>query len=373
MKDYHQRILHGGANLVLSQLRERFWILKGRPLVKKILKQCVICKKLWGKPSSQPFGPLPLERLTLSRPFDNVGVDFAGPLYCFDHSNGEMSKTYFMIFTCAAIRSVHLELVTNMTTESCLMALRRFIARRGVPSVIFSDNARTFRRAALELEGTAFEEQQFQSFLSTHRIRWKFIVERAPWWGGFWERLIRSIKNVLKVVVGRAKLTFEQLRTILAEAEAMVNARPLTYLSSEPINTTALTPAHFLLSRYGTPKVSEGETGFCDIQKLWKQRMRYTAMLRNRWRSEYMQLLRSFHHSKGASSEQLKPNDVVLVFDSAKPRINWKMAIVENAYNGRDGKVRACEIRYSDGTRTRRPVQLLYPLELAPSGSAGGC
>ncbi|XP_055910735.1 uncharacterized protein LOC129945101 [Eupeodes corollae] len=374
VKDYHERATHGGVNMVLSLMSSRFWVPKGRQLIKRLLSKCTDCRRLWGKPACQPFGPLPIERLTLSRPFDNVGVDFAGPIYCFENSTSEVSKTYLMVFTCAAIRSVHLEMVRSLATESYLMGLRRFMARRGTPSVIYSDNARTFRRAALELGAinNFFENEQIQGYLANKRIKWKFIVERAPWWGGFWERLIRTIKNVLKIVIGKAKLSFEQLRTIVVEAEGMVNARPLTYMSSNPLDLTPLTPSHFLIGNCG-PSIREASSSSLEIQLLWKQRMKYLGMLEKRWRTEYLQLLRSFHHNKGSSSVQLEKNDVVLVFDAGKPRINWRMAVIEKTFPGRDGKIRACEIRYSDRTQTRRPVQLLYPLELSSSSPVGGC
>ncbi|XP_055910901.1 uncharacterized protein LOC129945267 [Eupeodes corollae] len=363
--DYHQRTCHGGTNVVLCKLREQFWILKGRPFIKARIKTCIICQKLFAKPVSQPFGPLPIERITMSRPFECVGVDFAGPLFYLDESSNQMNKSYLMVFTCAAIRSVHLEVVTNMTTESCIMGLRRFIGRRGAPTTIYSDNAKTFRRAALELTNTnqVPDDNLVQNFLIHRRIHWKFIGERAPWWGGFWERLIRSIKNILKVVIGKAKLTLEQLRTVIIEAEGMVNIRPLTYVSSDPLDISPLTPAHFIHG-HGSLANSQNLVTSSDMQQLWAQRLKITNMLWSRWRTEYVQLLRSFHHSQGHSSNQLKSNDVVLVFDSAKPRIAWKLAVVEAAFIGRDGKVRACEIRYADGSKTRRPVQLLYLLEL---------
>lgn len=364
--DYHQRALHAGVNIVLAQLRKHFWIVKGRQLVKKRIKGCKVCRKLWGLPASQPFAPLPIERVSLSRPFDNVGVDFAGPLYCYDDKS-DASKVYVAIFTCAAVRAVHLELTRSLSTDNFLMALRRFIGRRGVPTMILSDDARTFRRAAIELRSpdSLWDEEVIQGFLSRRKIKWNFIVERAPWCGGFWERLIRTMKNLMKVTIGKAKLNFEHLRTLIVETEEIVNSRPLTYVSADPMDLSPLTPSSFLFESRSLPTdLSSREPDAEMLRSAWKQRMKYATKLKKRWRVEYLQLLRSFHHNPNKSTVQLKEGEVVLVADQSTPRINWKMAVVELVFLGRDQKVRSCQIRLPDGKQFRWPSQLLYPLEL---------
>ncbi|XP_055913549.1 uncharacterized protein LOC129947130 [Eupeodes corollae] len=374
--DFHRTTLHGGVNTVLAKIRERFWVIKGRQVVKKRINSCIVCKKLFGQPASQPFAPLPLHRVTLDRPFNNVGIDFAGPLFYITDDGSSMRKAYLLVFTCAAVRAVHIELTTSMSTDSCIMALRRFIARRGTPSAIYSDNAKSFRRASFELRGfnDVLQGEGLPDFLANSRIRWNFIVERAPWWGGFWERMIRTIKNVLKTVIGKAKLNFEQLRTLLTEAEALVNERPLTYLSEDVLGSPPLTPAQFLHMRSTTTGQNlSKELNSSGLRELWQHRMKYFAKMTIRWRIEYMQQLRSFHSSNPKTSKQLRVGDVVLLYDSAKPRIQWEMVMVNQTFEGRDGKVRACEVRFADRRLMRRPVQLLYPLELANSARAAGC
>ncbi|GFY16121.1 integrase catalytic domain-containing protein [Trichonephila clavipes] len=143
-----------------------------------------------------------------------------------------------------------------MSTKCFLYALRRFLARRGNCKVIYSDNARTFKAAERELAYFAniLKDSEFQNFVADKGIHWKFIVERAPWWGGFYERLVKTIKDPLRKILGRALLTFEELSTILSEVEVIVNHRPLTYVENDPGEPEPLTPAHFLELGYGDSK-----------------------------------------------------------------------------------------------------------------------
>ena len=130
------------------------------------------------------------------------------------------------LFTCATTRAVHLELVRSMSAEHFLLALEKFIARRGFPSLLLSDNAKTFRSISHLLETTWSDDEvtNVQEYLSKKRITWRHIVEAAPWWGGFWERMVRTVKDKLKKTLWRAMLTFEELSATLSQVEAMINA-----------------------------------------------------------------------------------------------------------------------------------------------------
>ncbi|XP_064462603.1 uncharacterized protein LOC135373309 [Ornithodoros turicata] len=145
----HLRLLHSGVNAMLVELREHYWILRARSLIKGIVHRCGRCQRLRLKPA--PVAPLPKDRVCKTSSFGIVGVDFAGPLYAKEKA--ENVKVYIALFTCAITRAVHLELVKNISTSSFLLALRRFIARRGIPEVIYSDNAASFKRASKELQG----------------------------------------------------------------------------------------------------------------------------------------------------------------------------------------------------------------------------
>ena len=157
---------------------------------------------------------------------------------------------YICLFTCAVIRAIHLEVVEDLTVDAFLRAFRRFISRRGIPELVISDNAQTFKAAAESLK--AYSEQimvtsEVQKFLFNNGIKWKFIVERAPWWGGFYERLVGSVKRCLKKVIGKSLMSVEEMFTVTTEVEAAVNSRPMTYLYSDIGDGNPLTPSHFLV------------------------------------------------------------------------------------------------------------------------------
>lgn len=132
----------------------------------------------------QVAAPLPRDRVTESPAFETIRVDFAGPLYVKSKGSGE--KAYIALFTCAVTRAVHLELVSDLSTEKFLLAFKRFTARRGLCRVIYSDNARTFKRADQDLRALweAIKEPELLKYFSKRGITWKYIAERAAWWGG---------------------------------------------------------------------------------------------------------------------------------------------------------------------------------------------
>nr|XP_022904604.1 uncharacterized protein LOC111416738 [Onthophagus taurus] len=270
-----------------------------------------------------------------------------------------------MLFTCAVVRAVHLELVPDLITECCIRGLRRFIARRGVPDVVYSDNAKTFKRTDLELRklSAILESEKIQDLVRKHRIHWRFIAERAPWWGGFWERMVKTVKDALKITLGRAYVERDELETILIEIEATINSRPLTYISDDSTDLTKLSPSHFLTEVRFCMNLTSKEISRSEILKRWRDREKTLKRFWDRWRSDYLQQLRTAHLRKSINAISLNIGDIVLVQENS-PRLQWKMGRIVNLYQGRDGKIRACEVKLSGGTTLRRPVQLLYLLEV---------
>ena len=125
------------------------------------------------------------------------------------------------------MRAIRLELERDLSVETFLCCFRRFVARRGVPSFIVSDNAKIFKASEKAIR-RLFNQPKVKSEMQTKRATWKFNLERAPWWGGFFERMVRSMKRCLRKVLGNAKLTVDELNTVLLEVEGTLNARPLT-------------------------------------------------------------------------------------------------------------------------------------------------
>ncbi|XP_064458861.1 uncharacterized protein LOC135369129 [Ornithodoros turicata] len=372
----HIRLLHGGVQLTLIELRSRFWILKGRRTVRRVLNACLPCRRRRLRPETAPPAPLPRDRITETMPFDVVGIDFCGPLYCRASQNTDR-KVYIVVFSCAVTRAIHLELTIDMTAQTFLLAVRRFASRRGVPSTIYSDNAKTFRYCAKVLR--ALFDDSVQDHASSLRIQWKFIAEGAPWWGGFWERLIRTIKDALKRCLGRSSLCYEGLLTVLLEVEAAVNCRPLTQLADDTEDCEALTPSHFLIGRravalpasLGLEVPSSTPAG---LRRRVRHRQALLVQLWTRWKKDYLLLLRSAHHSQPRAHPRIRVGDVVIVEDNALPPLVWKLGRIVGSFPGRDGVERCFKVLLPNGQQLRRPPQRLYLLEADSSNAAaGGC
>lgn len=372
VQNQHEQMCHAGVLDTLVQTRERYWILKARQIVRKVVSRCWFCRKFKARPGQQTTAPLPKDRITQSPPFEVTGVDFAGPLYVKTQSS--MAKAYVALFTCAVTRAIHLELVSDMSTEHFVLALKRFVSRRGLCKVIYSDNAKTFKRADQDLKELwqRIKDPQLREFFSEKGITWRFIAERAAWWGGFWERLVRSVKIILRKVLGKAKLHFEELCTMLTEAEAIINSRPLTYVSNDVDQPEPLTPAHFLVGQRLTclpPKSFPAEINHPtankeEMTKRWRYRQRLVTNFWNRWQKEYLLDLKSARRCDTPQPTSLKVGDVALIGEDNAPRQSWKLGRIEELFPGRDGLVRSCAVRTSTGTVLRRPIQLLYPLEI---------
>ncbi|GFS95503.1 integrase catalytic domain-containing protein [Trichonephila clavipes] len=262
-----------------------------------------------------------------------IRIDLTGAILVKD--NQGTRKSYVSLFTCAVTRAVHLELVSGMSTKCFLLALRRFLARRD------------------------------------KGIHWKFIVERAPWWGGFYERLVKTIKDPLRKILGRALLTFEELSTILSEVEVIVNHLPLTNVENDPGEPEPLTPAHFLELGYGDSKYPIHFIELIDatmVKESYKKRKTYRTLLLKqlwrRWKEQYLLQLKPANHFKTPSvHKNLKLNDVVLVEGNVKSKLLWELGIIKEIFIGRDDNVRSCLVKTFKGL-FKKPIQLLYPLEI---------
>ncbi|XP_066145923.1 uncharacterized protein [Euwallacea fornicatus] len=172
----------------------------------------------------------------------NVGIDFGGP-FLLKTSNlrkTPITKAYIVVFVCMVTKAVHIELVSGLSTKHLIMTLKRFISRRGNPSVIFSDTGTNFAGSCNKLKALyqVFKNDKIhvalQDEMSLNEIRWKFIPPRSPHWGGLWGSAIKSAKYYLKRLVGNAQFTFEEFSTVLCQIEAILNSRPLSPLSTNP-------------------------------------------------------------------------------------------------------------------------------------------
>ena len=255
----HLRMLHAGPTLVSSSLTRRFHIICLRKTVRSITRRCVTCRRQTTRPQPQLLGQLPLERVTPGTVFERVGVDYVGPFHIKYGMVREPTivKAYMCFFVPLSVKAVHLEAVSDLTSEAFVASLRRFIARRGYPSLIWSDNGTNFVGANRELkEPNKFVKQQenkgiISEFCSSQNIEWRFIPEHSPHFGGLWEAAVKSAKTHLGRIMGDVKLTFKEFTTVLAQVGACPNSRPLVSVNSpDDDGIEVLTPGHFLIGQH---------------------------------------------------------------------------------------------------------------------------
>ena len=239
----HESVLHNGLKSTLNEVRSRVCITRARQHVRKFIHNCTTCRRFDSLPYKYPTPPyLPEFRVEEREAFSSLGTDLAGPLYVTN-----THKVWIVIFRCTLSRGVHLEIMEDMSVERFILALWCFISRRGCPQRIVSDNAKTFKGANKLLQNL-FKDEEVKKFLVMRRIEWINILSKAPWNGGVYERLIRSVKHCLKKTLRNAKVTSAELYTLVIEIEGTLNNRPLTYLSADEFDK-ALTPNHLIRGR----------------------------------------------------------------------------------------------------------------------------
>ncbi|XP_053691297.1 uncharacterized protein LOC128739822 [Sabethes cyaneus] len=364
IQHYHEEFGHANSETVFNEMRQRFQIPNLRVEIQKVADKCIWCKVHKCLPRSPRMSPLPVDRVTPNRrPFNSVGIDYLGPVEVVVGRRKE--KRWVAVFTCLAVRAVHLEVVHSLTTESCRMAITRFRNKFGAPSHIYSDNATCFQGANNEMIRMASINQQCAESMASPSTAWHFNPPGTPHMGGIWERMVRSVKTAMRALDDGRKLTDEILATILAEAAEIINMRPLTYLPQDSAETEALTPNHFLRGTVtcADTNTEGGPTELAEVLRNDYQRSQYLAdKMWARWIKEYLPTINS--RSKWFDDQKpLKEGDLVFVVDG-KNRKSWKRGIVETVIKGSDGRVRQVDVRTADRKIQRRGVVNLAVLEV---------
>ena len=353
IEQVHKDLGHVGAATVLVELRRRgLWILQGRRAIRAALLSCGTCRRYRARPASEVTPPFPVERTVYTRPFDVVGVDAGGPLLL---ANGK--KVWFLLFTCFEVRAVHIELIGGMSVEDLGNAMMKFIARRGEPRQMWSDH------------GTSFVGFSRWCSLQGLKLQWRFIVERAPWWGGLWERLIGCVKRLLVRMVGRKRCSWDELQALLARVEVALNRRPISYVyeSSTGGIPVPLYPERFLLGACGSaadPTATEPSLA----EKIARQKV-WATDLEALWKKEYVMGVLGESRKVWKTVRPITRGEVVLLEDEVKKRQLWELGVVEEVYPGSDGRVRAVRLRTARG-RFNRPIRRLFPLEIQSQGDS---
>ncbi len=363
----HLRTLHGGVGYTMAEVRKDYWVPRLRQLSKKVIFICHGCKRFRAVACPEPPpGLLPTDRTVGDRPFQITGVDYAGPL-AYKKTAKTEGKAYVLLYCCSLSRAVYIDLLPDLTVEEMIDSLKEFIARRGRPDRIYSDNASTFKAGDKWLK-LVMKEEKIHDYLAQHHIDWRFNPSRAPWWGGQYERIVGLVKQSMYKVIGCSTLTFKQLRSVLLDVEITLNNRPLCYVEDEI--TPILTPnSMMMLDSNFIPDREVDDDANPDLVK----RMKYLRSVKDhvwsRWTTEYLRSLRERHNMQHKSrAMNLKMGDVVIIRGDKKNRAHWKTGIVSKLIPGRDGAVRVVKLRAGKSS-LERAVQHLYPLEIACDAS----
>jgi hypothetical protein len=397
---------HGTANVVMAALRTKFWMPRARILIKSVRDKCLLCKMLKSKAYWQQEAPLPEERYDSGpdhrqRAFDACGIDYVGPFHPYRPRKGQASQVLYehlgpdtvrhiLVFSCALTRAIHLECCWDVGFEQFVLAFERFIARHSQPRVVYSDNANTFGKAKRTL--WALPPGLIPHMVKTYPdISWKFNVSRAPWWGGFYERMMTMVKTMMSLRFAEQPFPCDSaFDTAVCVVQRYINSRPLTQASdSDRENPTYLTPNHFLKWQPETEILRAFSFDLKSIRthsltdREMKQRQVTQSEFHHRlwddFQLRYLAELRKFHSSRvrptGPSASQLKIGDLVLVppeqnFKRSRyHRLEWPVGQIVDLPSTRDTRYRPVEVEVKNDKgrviRLRRPAQRLYALEPA--------
>ena len=360
---------HPGDSHVLSNLRKTYWITGGRSTVQRALRYCRKCIEEKARPLVQVMAPLPDDRLVPGYPFRCTGIDYFGPFNC--KVGRRYFKRYGCIFVCTVTRAVHIEIANSLESESFLCCFSRFIARRGSISVAYSDNGTNLTAAEDEIKAFLQElDEAAKVFCATRNIEWNFHPPLASHHGGHYERLIRSVRKILRGITSEQVMTEDNLMTAMCKVERILNDRPLMPVSADCHDMPPLTPSNILLGRphgssnnsyslYGK-EFSEREVG---PRQFHKQVEYFADVFWTRLMKEYIPLLQT-RQKWLQPCRNLVENDLVLMTGEGSKRGCWPLGRVVEAHPDPDGFVRSVTVQDKNSLK-RRPVAKLALLEAA--------
>lgn len=358
IESFHRKNFHPGLNTTHYLILQQFWIPAAKHAIRRHLSKCIRCHRLNPQPLQPFMSDLPAFRVNQVKPFSEVGVDYGGPfrIKLGRHRGAKIDKAYLCLFVCLSTKAVHLEVVSTLSTDGFIAALRRFISRRGRCNVIHSDCGTNFVGADAQL--TSFMEQASHA----ERLTFKFNPPSAPHFGGIWEIQIKAAKSHLYRIVGGQTLTFEELTTVFTQIESILNSRPLCPLSSDPNDLTVLTPGHFLTLEPLTA-IPDSDYTEVNINRLnrWQLIQSFQQHFWRRWKNEYLNTLTQ-RAKWTKDSASLKVNSLVLIKDDNRSPLQWPLGRVVSLHPGSDGVVRVATISTGKDHHIKRPLVKLCPL-----------
>ena len=366
----HRMVEHAGRTTSLNEVRSRgYWVISGSSIVRSVVYKCVLCRAFRGRLGQQKMADLPEKRLEPEGPFTYCGVDMIGTF--FVKEGRKELKRYAVLFTCFSCRAIHIEVAHSLTTDSFIMSLRRFVARRGTVRSIRSDNGTNFVGADNEFR-RAYEEmdhEKISQFLAENGcdwIKWERNPPTASHMGGVWERQIRSVRDILQSLLKNHAhiLNDEALHTLLLEAEAIVNSRPLTVENINDPDSLPLSPSHLLTMKSKVvmppPGVFQKEDLYA--RKRWRRVQHLANQFWQRWRKEYLNTLQ-LRQKWNTVKRNFQVDDIVLLKEETLIRNHWPRARVVETFPDSDNLVRTVKLRVAHSkTPITRPISKIVLL-----------
>ncbi len=359
---YHEAVKHQVRHLTSKVLSRTagFWLVGAKRYISSLLHVCVTCRRLREKMEHQQIAALPAEWLQVAPPFTYVGVYVFGPWEVVSRRTRKgvfNSKRWAVMFSCMCSRAVHIEVIEAMSTSSFINTLRRFFAIRGPAKQIRSLCGTNLIGASRELDMDQLNPgfKSVEKYLDTESCTWVFNPPPASHMGGAWERMIGIARRILDCMLleqKRSHLWHEVLTTLMAEVTAIMNARPLIPVSSDPESLLILTPAMLLTCETGSapppPSGSFEETHL--IREGWKQVQGLADMFWNRWKREYLKTLQLRHKWQG-KRPNLQEGDIVLLKANQAKRYQWPTGLITKTFPGEDGLVQKVQVKiFKEGT-----------------------
>lgn len=352
MEELHMKNKHAGPQALLAITRQRYWPEAGKKLASKVVRNCVLCVRSRPVLMEQIMGKLPADRVNVSRVFNTVALDFAGPIEIHHKLRGKrVTKAYICIFVCFTTKAVHIEPAADLTIDGFINCLKRFIARRGAPKKIYCDNATNFRgthnqlKELSELIHCGKSITKITTYCQDNEITWKFSPARSPHFNGLAEACVKSAKWHLRKILHSVEITYDELGTFTAEIEAILNSRPLTPMSNDPNDLQPLTAGHFLI---GAPMTSldDGELKYKSKIKMWHNLIAMRNEFWHRWSSEYITQLQQKNKWRSEKDNVKIGQLVIMKEDDLKP-LQWKMGRIMEVYPDETGVIRVVGVKTS--------------------------
>ena len=354
IREAHAAVGHEGRDHTFWRLRERFWVIGAGPEIRRLIRSCVVCRRVNARPQQQLMADMPEERVSAGTPaFSSVLLDVFGPVIV---KTGRVErKRYGLMCVCIVTRAVHVELLDSLRTDSVINAIRRISARRGPIQQIRSDMGTNLTGADRELREAlrGVDRADLRRRAVAQGIDWKFNPPTASHFSGGVERQIRTFRKIWRSMPLQQRVDSESLYTLFCEIESIINSRPLTYVSTSSGEVEPLTPNHLLYLRGGVRPIP-GE--YSDSDTLSRRRWRHVQYLAqqfwSRWKQEYLLSLQSRQKWR-REVRNLESGDIVLLIDKNVQRAQWQMGRIERVFPSRDGLVRKALVKTSVSTYLR--------------------